>query len=161
MNLLPLVNDNITELLIKIIEFTQIRQKTLIQNIKSIHSSGFVPKDLRVDEFCNLMNNAINEHIQNQRLVLRDTENIKFSISSSFEVKPMIDEYAKELLEEKRDEYLELQINKLLENSLNQRIAAELLKQRNVSTDYWTIDYCEQVTKNKRIDNNHTQNRSL
>ena len=161
MNLLPLVNDNITELLIKIIEFTQIRQKTLIQNIKSIHSSGFVPKDLRVDEFCNLMNGAINEHIQNQRLVLRDTENIKFSISSSFEVKPMIDEYAKELLEEKRDEYLELQINKLLENSLNQRIAAELLKQRTVSTDYWTIDYCEQVTKNKRIDNNHMQNRSL
>lgn len=154
MNLLPLVNDNIAELLIKIIEFTQIRQKTLIQNIKNIHCPGFVPNDLRVDEFCDLMNDAINKHIQNQRLVLRDTENIQFDINGSFEVKPMIDEYAKELLEEKRDEYFALQINKLLENSLNQRVAAALLRQRTVSTDYWTIDYCEQVKKNERIDNN-------
>lgn len=160
MNLLPLVNDNINELLIKIIEFTHIRQKILIQNMKSIHSPGFVPKDLRVKEFCNLINDAINEHIQNHRLVLRDTENIKFSISSSVEVKPMIDEYAKELFEENRDEYFELQINKLLENSINQRIAAELLKQKTVSTDYWTIDYCEQVTKNERIDNNYKQSRN-
>ena len=160
MNLLPLVNDNINELLIRIIEFTNIRQKILIQNIKSTHSPGFVPKDLRVKEFCNLINDAINEHIQNRRLVLRDTEHIKFSISSNIEAKPMVDEYAKELFEEKRYEYFELQINKLLENSINQRIAAELLKQKTVSTGYWTIDYCEQVTKNERIHNNYKQSRN-
>ena len=130
MNLSLLITDNITELLVKIIEFTQTRQKILTKNISNIHSPGFVPKDLAVDEFSDLLNNAINEHIQNQRLVLCDTESIKFGVSGSFEVKPVADKYAKELLEENRDEYLELQINKLLENSLNQRVAAELLRQK-------------------------------
>ena len=135
MNQSSLITDNIAELLVKIIEFTQTRQKILTQNINNIHSPGFVPKDLVVDEFSDLLNDAIDEHIQNQRLVLRDTENIKFGISGSFEVKPVVDKYAKELLEENPDEYLELQINKLLENSLNQRVAAELLrrKQRMIS----------------------------
>jgi len=130
MNLSSPVTDNITELLVKIIEFTHTRQKILTQNINNIHSPGFVPRDLVVDEFSAALNNAIDEHIQNERLVLRDTENIKFGICGSFEVKPVIDKYAKELLEENRDEYIELQINKLLENSLNQRVAAKLLKHK-------------------------------
>jgi flagellar basal body rod protein FlgB len=130
MNLASLITDNIAELLVKIVEFTQSRQKILSRNINNIHSFGFVPKDLAVDEFSDLLNDAIDEHIRNQRIVLRDTENIKFGLSGSFEAKPVIDEYAKELLEESRDEYLELQISKLLENSLNQRVAAELLRQK-------------------------------
>jgi len=130
MNLSSPVTDNITELLVKIIEFTHTRQKILTQNINNIHSPGFVPKDLVVDEFSVVLSEAINEHIQNQRLVLRDTENIKFGICGSFEVKPVVDKNAKELLKENRNEYIELQINKLLENSLNQRIAAKLLKQK-------------------------------
>ena len=130
MNLASLITDNIAELLVKIVEFTQTRQKILSRNINNVHSFGFVPKDLEVDEFSELLSEAIDEHIRNQRLVLRDTENIKFGISGSFEAKPVVDEYAKELLEESRDEYLELQISKLLENSLNQRVAAELLRQK-------------------------------
>ena len=130
MNLSSPVTDNITELLVKIIEFTHTRQKILTQNINNIHNPGFVPKDLVVDEFSAVLSEAINEHIQNQRLVLRDTENIKFGICGSFEVKPVVDENAKELLKENRNEYIELQINKLLENSLNQRLAAKLLKQK-------------------------------
>jgi len=130
MNLTSLVTDNITELLVKIIEFTQSRQKILIRNIDNIHNPGFVPKDLAVDEFSDLLNNAINEHNRSQRLLLCDTENIKFGSAGSFEVRPTADKYAKELLEENRDEYLELQISKLLENSLNQRVAAELLRQK-------------------------------
>ncbi len=130
MNLPSLITDNITELLVKIIEFTQRRQKILTQNINNIRSPGFVPKDLAVDEFSSLLNNAISEHTRSRRLVLCDTENIKFGTAGSFEVKPAVDRYAKELLEENEDEFLELQINKLLENSLNQRIAAELLKQK-------------------------------
>jgi|SRR3972149_4455507 len=138
MNLSSLITDNVTELLVKIIEFTQTRQKVLTQNVNNIYNLGFVPKDLLVDEFSGLMNDAIDEHIRSYRLVLRDTENIKFGVSGSFEAKPVEDKYAKELLEEDRDEYIELQINKLLENSLNQRIAAELLRQRQgiVSVDY-------------------------
>lgn len=130
MNLTTMITDNITEVLVKIIEFTQIRQKVLTQNINNIHVPAFVPKDLEVDEFSDLLNNAISEHSRSRRLVLCDTENIKFGAAGSFEVKPVVDEYAKEVLEENRDEYLELQINKLLENSLNQRVAAELLKQK-------------------------------
>lgn len=138
MNLTSLITDNITEILVKIIEFTQTRQKILTHNITNVNNPGFVPKELAVNEFSGLLNNAIDEHIQNQRLLLRDTENIKFGVKGSFEVKPMVDEHSKELFEENRDEYLELQITKLLENSLNQRVAAELLrqKQKTVSTDY-------------------------
>ena len=130
MNSPMLITDNITEVLIKIIEFTQARQKILTRNINNIHSPGFIPKDLAVDEFSYLLNSAIDEHIRNQRLVLCDTENIKFGAAGSFEVEPIVDKYAKELLKENWNEYLELQINKLLENSLNQRVAAELLKQK-------------------------------
>jgi len=138
MNLTSLITDNITEILVKIMEFTHTRQKILTQNITNVNNPGFVPKELAVNEFSGLLNNAIDEHIRNQRLLLRDTENIKFGVKGSFEVKPMVDEHSKELLEENRDEYLELQITRLLENSLNQRVAAELLrqKQKTVSTDY-------------------------
>jgi len=138
MNLTSLITDNITELLVKIIKFTQTRQKILTRNITNVNNPKFVPKELAVNEFSGLLNNAIDEHIQNQRLILRDTENIKFGISGSFEIRPIVDEYSKKLLEKKRDEYLKLQIDKLLENSLNQRVAAELLrqKQKTISPDY-------------------------
>ena len=134
MNLTSVITDNMAELLVKIIEFTQIRQKLLTRNINNIHSPAFVPKDLAVNEFSKLLNNAINEHVRSQRLVLCDTENIKFGAAGSFEVKPVVDKYAKELIEGSPDEYLELQVNKLLENSLNQRLAAELLRQKERTT---------------------------
>ena len=130
MNLPSLATDNITELLTKIIEFTQTRQKILTQNMNNTHSQGFIPKDLNVDEFSELLNDAVNEHICNQRLLLRDTENIKFGEEGRIEIKAIPDKYAKGLLENNPDEYIELQINKLLENSLNQRVAAELLRQK-------------------------------
>lgn len=130
MNLSALITDNITEVLVKVIEFTQTRQKILTQNLNDIYTPGFVPMDLEVDEFSDLLKCAVDEHIRNQRLVLRDTENIKFGANGSFRVKPVPDRYAKELLEESLDEYIELQVNRLLENSLNQKVAAELLKQK-------------------------------
>jgi flagellar basal body rod protein FlgB len=138
MNFTSLITDNVTELLVKIIEFTQNRQKVLTRNINDINVPGFVPKDLLVDEFSNLLHDAVDEHIRSRRLVLRDTENIKFGVSGRFEVRPVVDRYAVKLLEGDRDEYIELQINKLVENSLNQRVAAELLrqKQETVSVDY-------------------------
>lgn len=130
MNLMSLITDNITEILIKIIKFTQTRQKILIQNIINVQNPGFVPQELEVDEFSDLLNNAIDEHVRNQRLVLRDTENIKFGGSGSIELIPVIDEHGIKLLEEDRDEYIERQINKLWENSINQKVAAELLRQK-------------------------------
>jgi flagellar basal body rod protein FlgB len=138
MNLTSLATDNVTEILVKIIEFTHTRQKIIIRNIINMNNPGFVPKKLAVKEFSGLLNNAIDEHIQNQRLLLRDTESIKFGTSGSFEVEPTVDKQSKLLLENNRNEYLEVQINGLLENSLNQRVATELLRQKQepVSNDY-------------------------
>lgn len=130
MNLTALITDNVTEILVKIIEFTQTRQKILIQNIINVRDFGFVPLELEVNEFSSLLNRAIEEHVRNERLVLQDTENIKFGLSGSFEAKPVVDKHSKELLEENQNEYLELQIQKLVENTFNQRVAAELLKHR-------------------------------
>ena len=130
MNLPSLATDNITELLTKIIEFTHTRQKILTQNMNNVHSQGFIPKDLNVDEFSEVLKDAVSEHIRNQRLLLRDTENIKFGEEGRIEIRAIPDKYAKEVLENNPDEYIELQINKLLENSLNQRVAAELLRQK-------------------------------
>lgn len=138
MKIASLITDNITELLVKIIEFTRTRHKILARNISDIGSLGFVPKDLLAEEFSDLLNSAIDEHIANRRLVLRDTENVKFGMGGVFKVKPIVDKYAKELLYENRDEYIKLQKNKLLENGLNQRVAAELLKRKQGLTSFFT-----------------------
>jgi len=130
MNLPAVAIDNITELLVKIVEFTQTRQKVLIQNINNIKKPDFVPKDLAVEEFSGLVIEAIEEHMRSQRLLLRDSANVKFCAGGSFLALPIIDRYAREILEKNRDEYLRLQIDKLLENSLNQRIAVALLKEK-------------------------------
>ena len=130
MNLMSLITDNVTEILIKIVKFTQTRQKILIQNIINVQNPGFVPQELEVDEFSNVLNNAIDEHVQNQRLVLCDTDNIKFRATGDLELSPIVDEQAEMLLEEDQDKYIEWQIDKLWENSLSQKVAAELLRQK-------------------------------
>jgi len=130
MNLMSLITDNISEILIKIVKFTQTRQKILIQNIINVQNPGFVPKELEVNEFSVVLNNAIDEHVLNRRLVLRDTENIKFGARGSIELKSIVDEHGIKLLEEDQDEYIVRQIHKLWENSLNQKLAAELLRQK-------------------------------
>jgi hypothetical protein len=130
MNLAAMVTDNIAELLVKIIEFTQLRQKVLTQNINEMHNGGFEPLDLPVNDFCDLLKGAIEEHLVNKRLLMQDTERIRFGVNGAFEAEASVDEQAKSLLASDRDKYLELQINKLLENSINQRVAAELLRQK-------------------------------
>jgi flagellar basal body rod protein FlgB len=124
----PQITDGITGVLIHIIEFTDIRHKILNQNINNMHTPDYVPQDLPVNEFSELLDAAIDEYVQSQEFWLCDNSNIKFS--GGFYVRPISDEAAKSLLEEDRDGYLELQINKLMENSLNQRLAAELLRQK-------------------------------
>jgi hypothetical protein len=89
-----------------------------------------MPKDMPVDEFSKLMQQAVSEYANSQRLVFIDSQNVKFGANGSFKVLPVSDNQAKQLLDSDRDEYLRIQVNKLLENSLNQRIAAELLKHK-------------------------------
>lgn len=124
----PLITDGITELLVNIIEFTNIRQKVLHQNINNMHISDYVPQELPIDEFSELLDDAIDEYIQSRHLLLCDSSNIKFG--GGLYVRPVSDRAALSLLEEDRDKYLESQIDKLMENSLNQRLAAELLRQK-------------------------------
>jgi len=133
MNLSTITTDNITEVLLKILEFTQSRQKILIQNINTMQSEGFAPRDLPVDEFSRLMAQAIAEYARSGRLILRDGENVKFGANGSFEATAVIDEDAKSLFEQNRDEYIHRQIDKMLENSLNQRIAVDLLRQKQAN----------------------------
>jgi flagellar basal body rod protein FlgB len=130
MNLMSLVTDNITEILIKIVKFTQIRQKILIQNIINVQNPAYIPQELEVNEFSEVLNNAIDEHVRSQRLVLHDTENIKFGASGNIKLTPIVDEHGIKLLEENKEEYIGRQINKLWENSLNQKFAAELLRHK-------------------------------
>jgi hypothetical protein len=73
---------------------------------------------------------AVSEHTSSRRLLLCDGRNVKFGPGGSFKVTPIVDEQAKLLLVENHDEYLRGQISKLLENSLNQRIATQLLRQK-------------------------------
>jgi flagellar basal body rod protein FlgB len=130
MNLTTLVTDNITELLTRIVMFTQARQKVLIQNIINMHRPGFVPQELQEHEFSSLVNDAIDEHVRSRQLVLHDTENVKFCEDGAVKVRPVVDETGRELLAESQHHYLQRQITKLLENVLNQKMAAELLRQK-------------------------------
>lgn len=133
-NLSALVTDNVSELLLKILEFTHTRHKILAENISNLHSAGFVPKDLAVEEFADAMDVAIGEHEHSRRLMLRDTENVKFGYNGAFKAKPVVDKYAKQLFENNINGYLELQKKKLAENLLNYRVASKLLRQKQTVT---------------------------
>ncbi len=128
MNLTALIADNITDVLVKIIRFTRIRQKVLTRNINCATRRDYIPYDLPVKEFCTALDRAVAEHVRRGRLLLRDSGNVAFEPGGDFRVEPVVDRFAAELLKRDVDRYLELQLNKLMENALNQRIAAELLR---------------------------------
>ena len=128
MEFLSLIPDNLSELLVKIIHFTELRRDLLYANIHNTRTPGFTPRDMPVLEFVHILNGAIAEHLQHQRLLFRDTENIKFGKSILIDITPVPDDPAKTLLQTDRDQYMELQVSKLLENSLNRKVAKELLR---------------------------------
>ena len=127
MNISTITTDNIAELLVKIIEFTERRHQILMQNIEAVETPGFVPRDLDVAEFADLITEAVSEHIRSKRLLLRDSENVKFGRGCSFETVPIVDDYAGWLFENDTEKYLKLQIDKLSENLINKKTASELL----------------------------------
>jgi flagellar basal body rod protein FlgB len=130
MNVSGMVSDNVAELLVKIIDFTISRHRILTENVNNLHTEGFVPRDLPVDEFACLMECAIAEHKLHKRLLLCDTHNIKFGSNGLVATEAVIDESARRLLATDINEYLEFQLKKLSENAINQKVAAELLKQK-------------------------------
>lgn len=130
MNISSITTDNITDVLAKIVDFTERRSQVLTANILNFETRGFVPKDLDVDGFAELMAQAVSEHMHSRRLLLCDSETIKFGECGSFEAVPVVDEQGLLLLERNKETFLQLQIDKLSENLVNNRIATEFLVQQ-------------------------------
>jgi len=123
-----LIPDNVSEVLVKIIRFTELRRRILHQNLHHVDQPGFTPRDLPVREFAEVLSEAVAEHLRSHRLLFRDTATITFGPNNTMQIQPVADSRARSLLRTDRDEYMELQVNKLLENSLNRKIAQELLR---------------------------------
>jgi hypothetical protein len=124
------IADNVSDVLMKIICFTRLRRRVLHKNLHQADAGAFVPQDLPVHEFAEILNGALAEHLQHHRLLFRDTPNIKFGPQGTMTIRPVADPQAHALRQTDRDEYTELQINKLLENCLNRRLAEELLRKK-------------------------------
>jgi hypothetical protein len=128
MDLLSFIPDNITEVLVKIIRFTELREAVLRCNIKHGATFGYMPTDLPVTEFAQILNEAVSEHLRCGRLLFRDTANVVFCQDGQMSIRPVVDQAANELLQANPDAYLGLQRTKLLENSLNRKVSQQLLK---------------------------------
>ncbi len=132
MNISLTAADNITEVLSKILEFTERRRALITHNIMNVNTPGYEPRDLDVTEFAHLMTQAISEHIHNQRLLLCDGRNIRFGQEGSFETTSIADEQAGQLLATNSKEYLRYQTAKLSENLLNSHVAGNLLNRQEI-----------------------------
>ncbi len=124
------IADNISDVLTKIIYFTQLRRQVLHDNLHKADQPGFTPQDMPVRELAEALNVAVAEHLQHRRLLFRDTPHIKFGPNNTMHVRPILDSHAQVLLQTNRNEYTELQIRRLLENCLNRKVAEELLRQK-------------------------------
>jgi len=131
MDLLSFIPDNVTEVLVKIVQFAELRRGILNGNIRGMDTPGYIPRDLPVIEFAELLHVAISEHLQHQRLLFRDTANMTFGDGGTMRIHPIADDHAAALLRTDPDEYLNLQINRLVENSLNGKVAQELIRRHS------------------------------
>ena len=132
MNISLTAADNITEVLSKIVEFTERRRALITQNITNVNTPGYEPRDLDVTEFADLMTQAISEHIHSQRLLLCDGKHGHFGHEGSFETTSIADDRASELLATDSKEYLCYQTAKLSENLLNSHVAGDLLDRQEI-----------------------------
>ena len=122
--------DNVTEILNKILEFTDRRKQVLTRNILEMKAAGFVPLDLDDDGFARVMTVALSEHVTRRRLMLCDCDTIKFGPEGQFESVPVEDSRAAEMLKSSPKDYLDYQVHKLSENWLNRKVTVALLRQK-------------------------------
>ncbi len=127
MDLSSLVRDNIDEVLVKIIQFTHVRHKVILENINNCHSAGFIPRQVDVEDFAKVISIALSEHQRNRRLVLCDNDSVSFLSGGRLSIKLKVDMAAGRLFEENFDQYLHLQRQRLSENTINNRTACALL----------------------------------
>ena len=128
MNLSTTSTDNITELLSHIVEFTQRRRAVIMDNIIDCDHEDFTPKDLDVDGFADIMLFAVAQHVQHDRILLKDSDTIRFGSNGFFQSNTVVDHRAKELFKSDRREYIELQVSKFAENTLNSKVAKLLIE---------------------------------
>lgn len=122
--------DNVSELLNRVLEFTEQRHAILTSNILDYGEDGFVAQDLDVTGFSDCMATAIYEHLNSKRLLLCDKDNIRFGELGCLESEPIVDDEAMSLLETNRELYFEYEMRKLSENLLSSKVATKLLSQR-------------------------------
>ncbi|MEJ5259309.1 MAG: hypothetical protein WHS88_03870 [Anaerohalosphaeraceae bacterium] len=127
MDITAVKTDNITELLTQILDFTEQRKEILFRNILDRGNPGFVPQDLPAAEFAQCLTQALCEHLCRNRLLFCDSRHIRFEPNGNLKIEPMTDPEAHRLLTSNPSLYLQSQMQKLSENLLNNRIAAELL----------------------------------
>ncbi|MBN1816914.1 MAG: hypothetical protein JW828_06110 [Sedimentisphaerales bacterium] len=130
MKMTTTIKDNVSELLDKILDFTEQRRRILTQNITNVNTPGYMPQDLDVEGFAGLMAQAVAEHIRHDRLVLYDTESIQFGPDGYFITRPAADTQAKKLLKTDPKAYLENQVNKLAENLVNNKVTQQLIQRK-------------------------------
>ncbi len=129
MDVASTTKENITEVLTQILEFTEQRKEILTQNIIECRAAGFIPRDLPAGEFAHCMTRALAEHVCRNRLLFCDTPHVRFETNGAFSVEPVADRKALELLRNDPKNYVKKQVQKLSENTMNNRIAAQLLQQ--------------------------------
>jgi len=134
MNVSTTVTDNMTEVLTRIVEFTDRRRDVLTRNLFDYRRPGFRPLDLPVSEFAECMTEAVCEHVRSQRLLLCDRQAVRFGAQGTFDAEAQVDTQAETLLQNDIKQYLQAQIRKLSENLMNNRIAVELLQQKQRQT---------------------------
>ncbi len=120
--------DNVTDLLSRIIDYTERRRDVLTRNIFDYGQADYCPQDLPETEFAQRMTEAVSEHVRSERLLFCDSDHIQFHTGGGFDIHPVADAKANDLLRSNVHDYLKLQIQKLSENLMNNRIAAELLR---------------------------------
>jgi hypothetical protein len=130
MKLTSTTTSNITEILMRIVEFTERRREILTRNLFDYKNDGFRPYDMPVMEFSTCMTQAVTESVRSDRLLFCDHEHVRFGEGNCFDTEPVIDRTAENLLESDLKQYLQMQIHKLSENLMNNRVAVELLKQK-------------------------------
>ena len=131
MNVTTNTLDNITEVLTRIIEFTDRRRDVLTRNISDYKAEGFRPMDMPVIEFADCMTEAVAEHVSSKRLLLCDRPHVRFGKGGCFDAQAVVDSQAETLLQTcEIKQYLQLQIHKLSENLMNNKLAVELLNQK-------------------------------
>lgn len=106
----------VLELLEIVIEFTYRRGDLLRKNIAGVTNVGFVAYEYPVKEFVDMIEKAVAEQIYAERILLEDSEYVKFGENGSFEVYPTVDQASNEIFKKDINAYIDLQKEKLAEN---------------------------------------------